>query len=319
MSISGNPLRDFDISGDVISDEIISVPATSPYQVYPEFTPQKNSPTSTQIWTSPVLVGTQYTEKTDPNLVLASGDFYTNYNRGGFLTFHSSAAGLSLYMTYNEVGTFMRVTHINDIRNSVGSGDIADADGNVNLVSHANDDNIHGTGSLSAHSGDPGAHSQLTILTRHSGDPGAHSIAAGWTDDGTVVRTTTAGNRVGIGTSNPGSAIDISGDVHLTNINLAGLPSVIRASGDIEIYPNSKIGICKSPSYKLDVNGAINMNGFYMSSGASGGLVLMSDSSGGGTWQSTTNDGGGGIVTPPGGGEIDDYVVLLLHSNGADG
>src|SRR3990167_1204920 len=164
MSISGNPLRDFDISGDVISDEIISVPATSPYQIYPEFTPQKNSPTSTQIWTSPALTGTQYTEKTDPNLILASGDFYTNYNKGGFLTFHSSAAGLSFYMTYNEVGTFMRVTHINDIRNSVGSGDIADADGNVNLVSHANDDNIHGTGSLSQHSGDPGAHIVLNAL-----------------------------------------------------------------------------------------------------------------------------------------------------------
>jgi len=437
MSISGNPLRDFSISGDAINDEIIAIPATSPYQVYPEFTPQKNSPTSTQVWTSPALAGTQYTEKTDPNLISASGDFYANYNRGGLLTFHSSAAGLSLYMTYNEVGTFMRIKHINDIRNSVGSGDIADTGGHNNLVSHANDSNIHGAGSLSQHSGDPGAHTVLNALripigatndyvwtsdaagngswqvsgsgahasthwdagsdevdlaklkpsgdvsingykiigldmptasgdaankqyvtlslSDHSGDIGAHvplrtkvqgtapstppalytgmmwldtsvdPAAAGVAGSDTWVQFNDTGafgangnfvfkkltGRVGIGTQNPVSALDVSGDTHVTNMGFAGLPSIVRASGDIEIYPNTKIGIGKAPSYKLDVNGDIQVTGFYLPTAPSAGYILVSDSSGGGTWQAQA--GGGGEET------LDDYTVLLAHMNGVDG
>src|SRR3990167_4989303 len=176
MSISGTEelLRDFSTSGDLISDEIITVPAASPYTIYPEFTPQKATPSSVEIWTSANKTGTQYTEKTSESLVSASGDFYSNYNRGGLFTFHSSAAGLSFFATYNEIGTFMRVKQMNDTRTSVGSGDIVDRAGNSNLVSHANDFSIHLVSTsdiinISRHSGDPGAHAQYAKLAGRDG------------------------------------------------------------------------------------------------------------------------------------------------------
>ena len=152
MSISWNALRDYDGSGDRIFDEIISIPVSAPYEVYPEFTPQKNQPTSIELWTGPSgSQGTQYTEKSSINQVIASGDFFVNYKRGGLLTTHEDSASLDLYLTYPEIGTFNRVKYLNSIRNIVGSGDVDDLGGNVNLVSHANDDSIHGGGTPDAH------------------------------------------------------------------------------------------------------------------------------------------------------------------------
>ena len=235
IPLSENPLRDFDISGDLISDETIAVPVSSPYKIYPEFTCQKNSPSTTEIWTSVNKTGTQYTEKTDEDLVAVSGDFFCNYNRGGLLTFHSSAAGLSLRATYLEVGTFMRVEDINDLRDIIGSGEISDRNGNTNLTTHANDDTIHLT-----------SESELASFRRHSGDPGAHpnffykpgqlggQIAHGGTNpsDNLVLMSTsnaTLGKiqfgsgdaasaydetnlRLGIGTKEPATILHTSGD-----------------------------------------------------------------------------------------------------------
>lgn len=152
MSIDWNELRDYDGSGDKIDDEVITIPVSSPYEVYPEFWPQKNQPTSIELWTGISGTGTQYTEKTDKNQIAASGDFYVNYNRGGLLTTYSTSAELSLYLSYHEIGTFERAKYLNSIRNIVGSGDVSDAAGNVNLVTHANDDSIHGqSGDVAIH------------------------------------------------------------------------------------------------------------------------------------------------------------------------
>ena len=52
-------------------------------------------------------------------------------------------------------------------------------------------------------------------------------------------------NRLGLGTSNPVSLFDISGDVHFSNdMGFSGLPiSIIRSSGDLAFMPNGVIGI----------------------------------------------------------------------------
>jgi len=153
MSIGWNALRDFDGSGDAVSDEVVVFPSGGLVQ-YPEFWPEDNAPSSSQLWTSPGETGTEYTEKVDVNDVLASGDYHVNYNRGGLLTPHVSAANISdgLYFSYREIGSFDRVKYLNSIRNVVGSGDMADPRGNVNLVTHGNDTLIHldGDGNLSA-------------------------------------------------------------------------------------------------------------------------------------------------------------------------
>lgn len=141
-----NKLRDYDGSGDVISDEVIVIPAGAPHREFPEFWPESNSPSSIELWTSANKIGTQYTEKGDIDDVDASGDFHVNYIRGGLLTAHEDSAGLSLFLSYNEIGTYIRAERIlNPILDVVGSGDVLDAGGNVNLRTHANDDILHTT------------------------------------------------------------------------------------------------------------------------------------------------------------------------------
>jgi hypothetical protein len=52
--------------------------------------------------------------------------------------------------------------------------------------------------------------------------------ASGWTDDGAVVRLTTAGDRVGIGTATPDTKIDIDGDISFRVVT----PAVLTAGNN---------------------------------------------------------------------------------------
>jgi len=172
MSIGWNALRDYDGSGDIVTDEVVIIDGNA--NAFPEFWPQDNSPSSVNLWTSEGKAGTQYSEKTSVNDVDASGDFYVNYGRGGRLTTHPDSAELSLFMSYNEIGTFDRVKYLNSIRNVVGSGDVYDKAGNVNLVTHANDDEIHSGGE-----GNVTAAASIRSNAIAIGDDGAKGIKDG--------------------------------------------------------------------------------------------------------------------------------------------
>lgn len=135
--------KNYNPSGDIVSDEVISVPATAPYQAFPGYSPQKHTPSSIELWTGAGKTGTQYTEKSDQDQVTTSGDFYCNYNKGGQLTIQDDSAGLDIYFSYVGEGTFVRQKLFEDIKDGLGSGDINDTVGNVNATDHANDDTIH--------------------------------------------------------------------------------------------------------------------------------------------------------------------------------
>jgi hypothetical protein len=121
----------------------------------------------------------------------------------------------------------------------------------------------------------------------------ATPAAGGWTDDGSVVRLTTSGDKVGIGTSTPGAELEVFSpdqvDLWLNRGGMAwaaalnfrrdgGLDwSILTPSGDTSLLilnrsyqtvqsflQNGNVGIGKEdPSSKLDVDGDINISTSY--------------------------------------------------------
>jgi hypothetical protein len=119
---------------------------------------------------------------------------------------------------------------------------------------------------------------------------GPNAVSSGWVDDGTVVRLIDATNKVGIGTSNPATALDVSGTVTATSFSgsgsaLTGISSATPPwnSSGTNVYLNdstAKVGIgTSSPNYLLDVAGTINASGLHIDGDANitGDLIVGVD------------------------------------------
>src|SRR3989344_4054121 len=79
--------------------------------------------------------------------------------------------------------------------------------------------------------------------------------AAGWTDDGTIVRLTTSTDNVGIGTSLPGSKLSVFGGVGIGNTGAGGFAASLAPSFGLAVQGNVGIGTT-NPTAALDVRGA---------------------------------------------------------------
>lgn len=90
---------------------------------------------------------------------------------------------------------------------------------------------------------------------------------------------TTSGNNVGIGSSNPGAALDVNGTVRATAFQ--GI-----SNGDVILVPTSNnVGIgTTTTTALLTVKGKTTTTTFQMTQGAVNGYALISDASGNGTW-----------------------------------
>ena len=127
---------------------------------------------------------------------------------------------------------------------------------------------------------------------------------------GNNVMTWRGDGNVGIGVINPEDKLAVNGYVTLGGgianshfpwrgngwAYVSGKGIIFRrdnAGGHAEfmrIHDNGCVGIGRNrPSYKLDVNGVVNMTGFKMATGASTGYVLKSDANGVGTWKAFTH------------------------------
>ena len=58
----------------------------------------------------------------------------------------------------------------------------------------------------------------VTTVRANSGDWASTGTAGGWTDDGTIVRLTEAGEKVGIGTTTPGEKLSVVGNISASGI-----------------------------------------------------------------------------------------------------
>lgn len=133
-------------------------------------------------------------------------------------------------------------------------------------------------------------------------------------------------NTVGIGSTNPGQALDVKGTTRSTAFQGSG-------SGQMNISTNTGIGIdsvnntytspvlqltstgnvgvgSATPGQKLDVSGTVRTIGFLMPTGATSGYVMTSNSVGIGTWAAAS----GGSGTPGG-----SSTQLQYNNSGAFG
>lgn len=108
----------------------------------------------------------------------------------------------------------------------------------------------------------------------------------------TTYEVTTPGNNIGIGSTNPGQALDVQGTVRASVAFIAG-----TGSATITGSSGGNIGINQSsPAQQLDVNGTVKMTGFQLGTSTTNGYVLTASGTGGtGIWAAST--GGSGLWT----------------------
>ncbi len=108
------------------------------------------------------------------------------------------------------------------------------------------------TGTLRVgNSADPGTAGQILMSTGASTAPtwvASTSLmsAGGWTDDGTVVRLTTIGDNVGIGTTTPDDALDVAGNIDIT-------------AGSYYKYNNVNFAVASTTLFNYFTGGAGNL------------------------------------------------------------
>jgi len=101
-------------TGTAISDEVVTVPASSPYRVDLKYIAKNDA--SIQVWTQSGQTGTQLTEtsSTSPG----ANEFYVDYNYAR-VVLNSSRASETLYVTYTSLGSVRRVVDTNEARTEI--------------------------------------------------------------------------------------------------------------------------------------------------------------------------------------------------------
>jgi len=212
-----------------VVDEVVSIPSSTPYEIYLDHTPISVDPP--EIWTGLLKTGTQFTEVTETPV---TSQFLVDYTTGK-VTFSSLDASQSVYVTYKTTGDTYLAAHINDLQTAVNNIQTA-------------------LGTL------PGGSQADSIM---AGVMDSSGVIKGTVDLGTEVghwvnvpgyikNFDRSDGAVRIGLLSDVADLVVSHDVWVFN---ALYPNFIHASGTLRIDSDVKLG--DSPSDKIEIVGAI--------------------------------------------------------------
>lgn len=221
---------DKSLVGAGVTDEAITVPSSSPYEVYLDHIPWDAD--STEIWTGLVKTGTEFTEVTTGTPT--TSQFLVDYTTGK-ITFSSLDAGQAVYCSYKTPGdTFLAAdinalqTAINDVQNALGT--VPGGTQETGILSGIIDSSgvIKGTVDLGVTTGD-------------------------WIHvPGYIKNFSRADGAVNIGQLSDVADLIVSHDLWVAN---AVYPSFVHASGTLRIDSDVKLGDSQTDS--VEIVGAI--------------------------------------------------------------
>jgi hypothetical protein len=270
------------------------------------------------------------------NNLVSSGSYIINHGSANSVSGnYAVSVGSNNILTNTSSGIVYGFN--NTVSNSSGTilGNLVNATGTGNYIcgiNHSvsgNNNNLFGLGITTNGSNNSVIGQTNTLTGSHTiviGDGNTHSGTSGIVIGRNINNATNSGVIIGVGSSdlvvyNTGLLINSSGNPSLS--------FVVNGSGTNGLYyTNNQLGVNKTPSSTVDVNGTIRSSGLYtdavrLGASSTSGSVLVSDTSGNGSWQpistlqaSLTNNLTSNILVTYNGSTLTSASGLYWNSSG---